>query len=685
MPRIQPVRIPNFQGGLNKADKTIIEDNQLSEATNVFYNQDKNLETRNGKTSFGAPIPDAAVLIHSCDSYNSNGTWGVADDAVTISTEASDQRRGAGAVQFDIDVSASVNNYATVSNSTFTQVDITNYKSYLTAWVYFPAGGLSSFTSIEVKLGSDSSNYYSWTITAAQLVTTGWRFLKLDFDDATETGTVVDTAIDYSAFVFNYVVAYVDQTGLMIDAIYCYSPTATKPMMSLLYFESSSQADGFPKSLLTNVGTNLFEYNSTSEAWEVIKTGLTTNTRFSMAPYKNIMYLTNGTDNFMDYDFNTVTERTGANTYKGKYVILANDRGYIAGDPSVPTTLGYTNGVPTNLQTFPNALVVDEDGSDGVITGLINLGPIVFVMKERKIYQVNVATPSREAIDYSSGFLSHRALVNAENEIYGINNSGIFTVGQRQATVGSVRADARSDDIQVIIDAIQDKTIVSAIYVEALKQIYFFCDTSGDNVADTALVYSLLTRGWTTYNNMAVNQAVVWRDSDNVEHLLIANAATGQCQEIETGLDDNGVTITSVIQTKDFDFSTPELYKTVTMVEIFGFMNEGGEVKFSAYVEDEDATGEITLDDDYIDIAMGTSYTLGTSPLGTTPLGGSGGEASDTVLVYPFKARIPMYATGSRIYVKLRVATTGTKFIFTKASIYAAGEALDIYPNSKIA
>jgi len=685
MARIQPVRIPNFQGGLNKADKTIIEDNQLSEATNVFYNQDKNLETRNGTANFGAPIPDAAVLIHSCDAFNSNGTWGVADDAANISTEAADMRRGTGAVQFDIDVSASVNNYATVSNSTITQVDITNYKGYVTTWVYFAAGGLSSFTNVVFKLGSDSSNYYSWTVTTAELVTTGWRFLKLDFADATETGTVVDTAIDYSAFVFNYSAPYVDQTGMMIDAIYCYSPTATKPMMSLLYFESSSTADGFPKSLTTNVGTNLFEYNEGAEAWEVIKTGLTANTRFSMAPYKNIMSFTNGTDNFMDYDFNTVTERTGANTYKGKYVILANDRGYIAGDPSVPTTLGYTNALPSNLQTFPNALVVDEDGSDGVITGLINLGPIVFVMKERKIYQVNVATPSREAIDYSSGFLSHRALLNAENEIYGINNAGIFTVGQRQATVGSVRADARSDDIQVIIDAIEDKTIVSAIYVENLKQIYFFCDTSGNNVADTALVYSLLTRGWTTYNNMAVNQAVIWRDSDNVQHLLIANASGGQCREIETGLTDNGVTISSVIQTKDFDFSTPELYKTVSMVEIFGFLNEGGEVKFSAYVEDEDATGLITLDDTYIDVSSGASFTLGTTALGTTPLGGSGGEASDTVQVYPFKARIPMYATGSRIYIRLDVMTAGTKFIFTKASIYAAGEPLDIYPNNKIA
>lgn len=59
---------------------------------------------------------------------------------------------------------------------------------------------LSSGTALEIKFGSDSSNYYSITKTASQL-STGWNFissLTQSVDELTETGTVsgnIDTFI----------------------------------------------------------------------------------------------------------------------------------------------------------------------------------------------------------------------------------------------------------------------------------------------------------------------------------------------------------------------------------------------------------------------------------------------------------------------------------------------------------
>lgn len=682
MAQVNPARIPDFQGGLNKSDKTIIKDNELATATNVFYNADRNLQTRYGIANFGAVIPDATLLISATDSTTSPDTWAVVDDAVNATANTSTQQRGSGAINFDVTVATSGNDYATVTAAIASAKDISTVKGSLRFWFKIPTAGTTDLTNLVVRFGSDSSNYYEWTVAVADLAV-GQQFLNLEYSSATTTGTPVDTAMDYLFFRLNYANTYTDKTDFEICNIYSYSATSSKPMMSLKYFESSDSSAGFPRYLLTNVGTGLFLYEESSGEWEVIKTGLTDGSRFSMTAYKNIMYLTNGVDNYMSFNGTTVSEHTGSNTYKGKYLLLANDVGYILGDPSVPSTLAYTGATPANLQTFPNALVLDEDSSDGVGTGLINLGPIVMASKEGKIYKVNVAAPSREQIDYSNGFLSHRAQVRVENEVFGINKSGIYTLAQRQATTGSIRADALSDNIKQIIDAIEDKTIVSAVYVEKLKNVYFFCDTSGNGVADTALVFSVLTKKWTTYTNMSVNEAVIYKDSTGTDRFLSANASVGQCRELETGLLDIESEINAIIETKAFDFGVPESLKTFEMVEIFGFIEENSQITVNILVDDEDRSGDITINgSNYVGTST-SGVALATSPLATSPIGGSAASA-ETTTFYSFRARIPMYATGARIQIKLSNTTLSSQWILNKISIYPYKQPIDVYPNDLI-
>lgn len=72
---------------------------------------------------------------------------------------------------------------------------------YTSIWLYIIDGSalgkfLSSGTAIEIKLGSDSSNYYSKTFEASSLQT-GWNWLQLGvLNTNTETGTV-GSPIDY--------------------------------------------------------------------------------------------------------------------------------------------------------------------------------------------------------------------------------------------------------------------------------------------------------------------------------------------------------------------------------------------------------------------------------------------------------------------------------------------------------
>lgn len=680
---LKPVRVPQLEGGLDLREKTIIPDNALSVATNMFYNADKILQTRRGKIDFGYPIPDLAKVLHNCDSTSSNGTWAATDDGNTLTADATQKKRGTAALKFNITVASSVNDYATLTNSTITAVDISSAKGGVGFWVYTPTGGKTNLTDLRLRVGSDASNYYEFTVDDSELTEGSWVYIYKAYSGATTTGTPVDTAIDYLLFRVNYSASYTDKTGWGLDDIVSYSSTGAKPTMSLKNFKSN---EATPNRYLTaNCGTSLFEYDEASTRWNLLKTSLTDGLGFGFMAYKNIMYYSNGTDNYFSYNGTACTEHTGANTYKGKYLLLANDVGYILGDPSVPSTLAYTNAVPSNLQTFPNALVLDEDDSSGKGTGITNLGPVVIAFKNKKIYKINTATPSREQLDYSEGGVGNRAIIRVENEVFYLNSSGVYTLAQREATTGSLRSDPLSEALQSLIDQITGTSLENAagFYNSKQNNFYLWVDTNGDGYNDTALVFSVLTRKWTVYTGINANEAVIWEDSAGVEHFLIANAYSGQVQEIEYGTADNGSEINHEVETKNFDFDLPETLKTFEMVEVFGFCNEVANAEFDAIIDDSETIPAATLlGTNYSSSGGGRSYALGAQSLGTGALGGA---VEGSVTVYPFKLRIPMYSTGTRIRLRMRCQSLDSVVMWTKLSIYPVAQPLDVYEYDLIA
>lgn len=670
------IRTTDLQGGLSLKDKTIIEDNQLSIATNVYYNKDKNLQTRAGQRAVGQPIPENGTIVDTCNAITG---WSVGGDGANLATGTA--KRGTFSVQFDVDVSVAGTDFTTLSK-TVSSVDITNLKGYVSFWLFVPTGFNTNLTSVKTRYGSDSSNYYEWTL--ATLTENAWNYIVLPYTDSTAVGTIVDTAIDYFELRIDYTASYTDKTGVRIDSIATYSQSSGKPMMSLKYFESTETPS--QKYLVTNVGTCLYLYDAESEYWELLREGLTEGNRLGFFAYKNIMYFGSKGQNSFDFDGTTVTEITGADTYQWQYGLLANDVAYVAGDLTVPTTLAWTNALPADARTFPNVLAIDEDDSSGVITGLTNLGPIIIVTKERKIYQVNIATPSSEQLDYSDGALGNRALTRVENDVYFLNERGVFTLAQRQATVGSLRADSLSDDIKPLIDDIVDKNITAGFYSNQLNQWYLFADTNGDGANDACYVRSVLTRGWTKYLNVAANEAVVYQDFEAggeiaQDALLIANALNGQMIQIEYGTNDQGVEILHEMETKTQDYKKPEMSKTFHYYDVFGFINEIGEATISSTLGQVNVTADATLyGTTYADAINVSKQVLGGSVLGGSPLGGAEG----TIDLYPFFARVPLEQTDTNIAVNVRIDKRDTVLILTKWAVNLDEMTEDFIPNNFI-
>ncbi len=143
-----------------------------------------------------APYLNPPVIINQIDNITNNGTWAVTGTASSLALNNSNFAQGSGSLQFDITTGT-----GGIENSTMTAVDLSAFvnQSSLFVWVYVPTG--TSLTSVNLRWGSDSSNYYSSTVTTNQQGTAfvnGWNLCQFDWATATVVLSPSSSAIDYA-------------------------------------------------------------------------------------------------------------------------------------------------------------------------------------------------------------------------------------------------------------------------------------------------------------------------------------------------------------------------------------------------------------------------------------------------------------------------------------------------------
>lgn len=441
--------------------------------------------------------------------------------------------------------------------------------------------------------------------------------------------------------------------------------------------------------LLAGASTKVYRYNVSTGAWAEIDSGLTTGLPLSFVTYKDIVYWTNGTDNVRSYDGTTVTQR--AAMPKGKYIVVQNDVGYIAGVSTDPSVVFYTAANPSTLHAdaWDDDEPINQD--EGYITGLGVLGTAVIVGKTKGVYTLNVfSSPvSIQAVDFDGDLSSHRSLVNVENDLLLASKNGFYSLSQRSGTTGSYRAYDWSEPISKLYNAITDRDSINSFYYKKTNNLYVSANVGDGSVNDTLLVYSVLTSVpgqykfvWTKYENINANGFAEYIDADGVGHLLIANASDGQVIEIETGWNDNGIEIRSSIQTKTWDMGMPETWKS------FGSVDTGGLIS-------EQCTVAVVLDVDGIETSKSFSGNvfvsgddssdnpLGEEPLGEEPIGG-GTIADDGLTFYPFIVRRPFLTSGLRMKVRIDSNNLNAGMKLTKLNIPIEAHDMSVFPNDYI-
>lgn len=165
-----------------------------------------------------------AKVVSDFDSTTAGGgTWEVDDtnsDATNLTADTVEKKQGSASLNFDVDVSQSANNRATITNSTLTTLDLSEYEDLASwlFWIYVP--DVTEFSSVTLYWGSDSSNYWSATATTdidGATFVAGWNQVKIDWADATKTSSPDEDEIDYIRIDFNYTASQGDDTDFRID------------------------------------------------------------------------------------------------------------------------------------------------------------------------------------------------------------------------------------------------------------------------------------------------------------------------------------------------------------------------------------------------------------------------------------------------------------------------------------
>lgn len=179
----------------------------------------KNMFTINFNSSLktirlNAPFLNAPVIIDDIEAIATNGTWATGGTASNLAVNNSNFAQGAGSLQFNITSGA-----GWIENSTLYPVNLSAYlnQSSLFDWVSVPTG--ANLTSVNLRFGSSSSNYYTLTVMQTQQGTAfvnGWNLEQFPWASMSVVGSPNPASITYARITLNVTSS---MTGCLINGL----------------------------------------------------------------------------------------------------------------------------------------------------------------------------------------------------------------------------------------------------------------------------------------------------------------------------------------------------------------------------------------------------------------------------------------------------------------------------------
>lgn len=168
-------------------------------------------------------VDSQSIVISELDSLTSassdGSSWAAFGDATTLAADTDDYIKGNGSIKWNI--SAAGGTTAGITHSSINSVDMTDYFGGTSAFfVWTKIASSTDITNYILRFGTDSSNYYSKTVTTradGTAFVNGWNLLKFDVSSYSTTGTPTDTDIKYFAIYMTKATGKVSETDYKFD------------------------------------------------------------------------------------------------------------------------------------------------------------------------------------------------------------------------------------------------------------------------------------------------------------------------------------------------------------------------------------------------------------------------------------------------------------------------------------
>jgi hypothetical protein len=291
------------------------------------------------------------------------------------------------------------------------------------------------------------------------------------------------------------------------------------------------------------------------------------------------------------------------------------------GNPNVPGATVFS-GTPA----LTEANVIDIRKNDGdKITGLAVFQDVLIVFKERAIYQVTFdssGNPTVTPITYATGCISHRSIVNIENDVSFMSREGHRVLGNEPQYFTAIRTQVLSIRIKPVIDSIakQYYSRCNGVYYDN-KYILAHPTGSSSSIAKT-FTYDRRFQAYSVWTNFNAQAMVKFINSSNSEDLYFLDDSGTQVYMVSPGTyNDDGDPIEAFVVSKAQDIGNPDITKFWVDVRLI-FRRLNGRPTLTIYSDDNATVGSTQ-------IGSGATRGMGLNMLGTFMLG-TDGETSST-------------------------------------------------------
>lgn len=297
-----------------------------------------------------------------------------------------------------------------------------------------------------------------------------------------------------------------------------------------------------------------------------------------------------------------------------------NDTGN--GQPNVPGATVFSGDSPG----LTNANIIDIHKDDGdAITGLGLFLDTLVIFKKHAIYQLtfdSTGLPVVVGVTSATGCLSHKSIVNVENDVLFLSREGIRSFGNAPNFFTVVRTNVLSQKIDPTVSSINKINIAksNAIYI---NYEYILAVPTSTSTIDTCIVQDKRFGGWLKWDTLAPNSMVQYIDTNNAAHFYFIHDNGTQMYEVVAGTyNDAGAAINAYLISKAQAFGSPDTTKRFVDLTLM-FRTIAGLVTATIYTDGGVSAGSAV-------IGSLAADGMGRGAIGTQTFGVGTGSASTT-------------------------------------------------------